>query len=237
MGHMETVSIIIPAYNEAKTLAELVRRIVRVRFPVDYEIILVDDHSQDRTPEIMRLLGQEYASGKIRVLHNDRNRGKGYSILRGLHHARGDIVVVQDADFEYAPSELPRLLEPILAKKTDVVFGSRFLGRHFPQGMAVPNFLANVFLTGLTNFLYGTRLTDMETCYKLVRRDLMGSLNLSAQRFDFEPEITAKLAKRKVTILELPIGFSGRTASEGKKIKVRDFFIALRVLWINRFGP
>lgn len=230
---MDKISIIIPAYNEAQTIAQLVKKIVEVRFPVDYEIILVDDHSQDRTHEIMQLLVKEDIPGRIKIFRNDQNRGKGYSILRGLEHAQGDIVVVQDADFEYAPSELPRLLEPILQKETDVVYGSRFLGRLFPQGMAFPNYIANRFLTWLTNLFFGTRLTDMETCYKLVRRSLMASLQLSAQRFDFEPEITVKLAKRKVKILELPIGFSGRTASEGKKIKARDFFIALRILVVN----
>jgi glycosyltransferase involved in cell wall biosynthesis len=232
---MDKLSIIIPAYNEAQTIGKLVEKIVEARFPVDYEIILVDDHSQDRTHEIIRLLSEKDIAGRIHVLRNDQNRGKGYSILRGLEHAQGDIVVVQDADFEYDPSELPRLLEPLLKKETDVVYGSRFLGKGIPQGMAFPNFIANRFLTCVTNLLFGTHLTDMETCYKLIRRGLMAALKLSAQRFDFEPEITAKLAKKKAKILELPICYHGRTASEGKKIKARDFFIALKVLVTNYF--
>jgi glycosyltransferase involved in cell wall biosynthesis len=233
---MDKLSIIIPAYNEAQTIGQLVEKIIRVPFSVDYEIVVVDDHSEDRTQAITQLLSERNTTGKIRVLRNDQNRGKGYSILRGLEHASGDIVVVQDADFEYDPFELPRLLEPILKKEADVVYGSRFLGKGIPQGMAFPNYVANRFLTSLTNFLFGTRLTDMETCYKLIRKNIMFSLSLSAQRFDFEPEITAKLAKSHVRILELPIQYSGRTASEGKKIKARDFFIALKVLFKNRLS-
>ncbi len=234
---MDKLSIIIPAYNEARTIGQLVEKICEVRFPVDYEIILVDDHSQDRTHEILQLLSEKDIAKRLQVFRNDQNRGKGYSILRGLEHAHGDIVVVQDADFEYDPFELPRLLEPILRKETDVVYGSRFLGKGFPQGMAFPNYIANRFLTCVTNLLFGLHLTDMETCYKLVRKSLMSSLQLSAQRFDFEPEITAKLSKKKAKILELPIHYNGRTASEGKKIKSRDFFIALKVLLINYFRP
>ncbi len=230
---MNKLSIIIPAYNEAQTIEQLVEKIVRVPFPVDYEVIVVDDHSEDRTHAITQLLSEKDTAGRIRVLRNDQNRGKGYSILRGLEHASGDILVVQDADFEYDPAELPRLLEPILKKEADAVYGSRFLEKGVPCGMAFPNYIANRFLTFLTNLLFGTRLTDMETCYKLIRKSLMLSLSLSAQRFDFEPEITAKLAKRNVKILELPIQYSGRTASEGKKIKARDFFIALNVLFKN----
>jgi glycosyltransferase involved in cell wall biosynthesis len=234
---MDKLSIIIPAYNEAQTLRQLVEKIGEVHFPVDYEIILVDDHSQDRTQEITQLLSRKDISRRIQVFRNEQNRGKGYSILRGLEHAQGDILVVQDADFEYDPSELPRLLEPILRKETDVVYGSRFLGKGFPHGMAFPNYIANRFLTWVTNLLFGIHLTDMETCYKLIRKDLMSALQLSAQRFDFEPEVTAKLAKRKATILELPIRYNGRTESEGKKIKSRDFFIALKVLFTNYFRP
>lgn len=232
---MEKLSIIIPAYNEAQTLHQLVKKIIAVHFPVDYEIILVDDHSQDRTHEIAQLLGRQVSVGRMKIMRNEENRGKGYSILRGLEQAQGDIVVVQDADFEYDPSELPRLLEPLLGGRAGVIYGSRFLGRGVPEGMAFPNYIANRFLTWITNLLYGTRLTDMETCYKIVPKDLMMSLGLSAHRFDFEPEITAKLAKQSVRIIELPIRYSGRTASEGKKIKARDFFIALKILFANRF--
>lgn len=234
---MGKLSIIIPAYNEAQTLRQLVEKITAVHFPVDYEIILVDDHSQDRTYEVAQLLSRQDSQRRITILRNEENRGKGYSILRGLEQAHGDVIVVQDADFEYDPTELPRLLEPILEGRAQVIYGSRFLAGGVPQGMAFPNFIANRFLTWVTNLLYGTRLTDMETCYKIVPRGLMTSLGLSARRFDFEPEITAKLAKKSVRIIELPIRYSGRTASEGKKIKARDFFIALKILFVSRFRP
>jgi len=234
---MTRLSIIIPAYNEAQTLRQLVEKITAVHFQIDYEIILVDDHSHDRTQEIAQILARQDISGRIKIFRNEENRGKGYSILRGLEQAQGDVVVVQDADFEYDPSELPRLIEPLLEERTQVVYGSRFLGGGVPKGMAFPNYIANRFLTWITNLLYGTRLTDMETCYKIVPKNLMLSLGLSACRFDFEPEITAKLSKKGVKITELPIGYNGRTASEGKKIKARDFFIALKILFASRFCP
>lgn len=231
---MKKISIIVPAYNEAPTIHELIKRILAVDFKIDYEIVIVDDCSRDQTPEIARLLGEKFA-GKIKVLRNEVNQGKGYSIQKGFQHASGDIVVVQDADFEYDPQEIPRLLRPILDGKTDVVYGSRFLGRGRPDGMAFPNYVANRFLTWLTNLLYGCNLTDMETCYKLVRREVLQSLNLTARRFDFEPEISSKLTLRKISILELPISYHGRTAAEGKKIKARDFFMAVEVLLKNRW--
>jgi len=232
---MEKLSILIPAYNEAPTLRRLVERVLAVRFPVPYEILLVDDCSQDKTYEIAELLSQEDPGRRIRVFRNEKNGGKGYSILRGLEHAQGDVAVVQDADFEYDPEDLPRLLEPLLKDTGEVVYGSRFLASGIPQGMAFPNYLANRFLTVFTNLLFGTRLTDMETCYKIIPVGLMRSLQLRARRFDFEPEVTSKLAKRGVRIVELPIRYAGRTASEGKKIKARDFFMAMQTLFQERW--
>lgn len=229
------LSIIIPAYNEAKTIRRLVEKIMAVNFGMESEIIIVDDHSRDRTYRIARILNQRDLSGRIRLFHNEVNQGKGYCIQKGFANATGDIVVVQDADFEYNPNEIPGLVKPILDGKTQVVYGSRFLGKGCPDGMAVPNFIANKFLTWLTNVIYGCRLTDMETCYKLVRREVLASLNLTAKRFDFEPEITSKLVLKKIPILELPISYHGRTVKEGKKIKARDFFIAVDVLFRNRF--
>jgi glycosyltransferase involved in cell wall biosynthesis len=234
MDLMKKISIIIPAYNEAPTIRQLVERILEVPFGIDYEIVIVDDHSQDQTHEIADALGRENL-GKIKILHNDVNRGKGYSIQKGFLQASGDVVVVQDADFEYDPNEIPRLLKPILEGSAEVVYGSRFLGKGKPNGMAFPNYVANRFLTWLTNCLYGCKLTDMETCYKLVKRDVLASLNLTARRFDFEPEITSKLTLRGISILEMPISYQGRTAAEGKKIKARDFFMAIEVLFKNRW--
>lgn len=206
-------------------------------FPTDFEVIIVDDHSKDRTYRIAKLLNERDLSKRIRLFRNDTNRGKGYSLQHGFQNVTGDIVVVQDADFEYDPAEIPGLMRPILEGRADVVYGSRFLGVLRPQGMALANCVANHFLTILTNVLYGARLTDMETCYKLIRADILKQLPLSAKRFDFEPEITSKLLKRKIRIHELPISYHGRTASEGKKIKARDFFIAIWVLLGSRFTP
>lgn len=233
--NVSKLSIIIPAYNEAKTIRQLVEKIWDVAFPVEYELIIVDDHSRDRTYRIIKILEEHDLTDRIKLFRNEVNRGKGHSITRALEHATGDIVVIQDADFEYDPGELPSLLEPLMDDPSlKVIYGSRFLNVSRPDGMAFPNFIANRFLTWMTNILYGGQLTDMETCYKLVRTDLLRSLKLSANRFDFEPEVTTKLLKRGIKIRELPISYHGRTASEGKKIKARDFFIAVWVLWANR---
>lgn len=230
------LSIIVPAYNEAKTIRRLIERIMEVPFPIDYEIIIVDDYSRDRTYHVAKILDRSDLKDQIRIFRNERNRGKGYCIRRGVQNSVGDIVMVQDADFEYDPHEIPKLLDPILRGEADVVYGSRFLLRSKPQGMAFASWVANRFLTWLTNFLYGSHLTDMETCYKLVRKEVLQNFELTAERFDFEPEITAKLLKQGKRILELPIGYHGRTYSAGKKIKARDFFIAIGVLIRNRIG-
>ncbi|MBU3759924.1 MAG: glycosyltransferase family 2 protein [Candidatus Omnitrophica bacterium] len=230
---MKKLSIIIPAYNEAPTIREILRRVMAVSFPLESEVVIVDDHSQDGTREITESMCSEFPGRTIRVLRNEKNRGKGLSIQRGLEVATGDVAVVQDADFEYDPAEIPKLLKPILEGDFDAVYGSRFLGVARPSGMALPNFIANKFLTWLTNLLYGCRLTDMETCYKVVRMDALRAIKLNADRFDFEPEITTKLVKRRLRLLEMPISYSGRTSGEGKKIKARDFFIAVKVLFRN----
>lgn len=232
---MTKLSIIIPAYNEAPTIREIVKKVLAVSFRVETEIIIIDDFSQDGTHALSEGLRADFPARSIRVLRNEKNRGKGLSIQRGLEVATGDIAVVQDADFEYDPAEIPKLLEPILQGRVSVVYGSRFLGVSRPSGMALPNYVANVFLTWMTNVLYGSRLTDMETCYKLVKMDALRSIRLNADRFDFEPELTTKLIKKKIQILEIPISYHGRTSGEGKKIKARDFFIALKVLFRNLF--
>lgn len=232
---MQKISIVIPVYNEALTISELVGKVLDVSFPIEREILIVDDCSNDGTDKVLEELSRRYAAEKIKIMRNEKNRGKGAIVIRGLEAACGDLVVVQDADFEYSPSELPRLIEPILKGEADAVYGSRFQGG-YPEGMAFPNYFANVFLTALTNILFGTRLSDMETCYKLLRRDIIASLKLKADRFEFEPEITSKLALTKRRIMEMPISYEGRTAAQGKKIKARDFFIALAVLFKNRFS-
>ncbi len=229
------LSVIIPAYNEAPTIEKLLGKVLAVSFAVPVEVVVIDDHSNDGTYELCERVKTQYPGREIKILRNEINRGKGLSIQRGLEVASGDIAVVQDADFEYDPAEIPGLLEPILQGKYSVVYGSRFLNSARPDGMALPNFLANKFLTWLTNIFYGASLTDMETCYKLIKMDVLRSLKLKADRFDFEPEVTTKIIKKKVAILELPISYHGRSAGEGKKIKARDFFIAIRVLLRNLF--
>jgi glycosyltransferase involved in cell wall biosynthesis len=233
---MIKLSIVIPAYNEAKTIRRLIEKILEVEFELPYEIIVVDDSSTDRTPRILRLLNEKKIPGVVRILRNAENRGKGYCLQRGFREAQGDVIIVQDADFEYDPQDIPSLLKPLKEGQADVVYGSRFLSRGWPRNMAMPNYVANRMLTWLTNFLFRSRLTDMETCYKVLRRSLLDSIPLRATRFDFEPEITGRLLKRGVRILEQPISYCGRSASDGKKIKAKDFFRAVAVLFQIRFS-
>ena len=224
------LSIVIPTYNEQKTIKELIRYVETVPYPVDYEIIVVDDCSIDRTYEREILLRLKDNHHHVKLFRNGSNQGKGASVRRGIGYATGDIVIIQDADTEYDPHDIPNVIEPILKGDADVVYGSRFLSQSRPEGMSFLSFIANKTLTWLTNFLYGTHLTDMETCYKAVRRSVVHDLALTARRFDFEPEITVLLAKKGVRIQEVPIHFRGRGYKEGKKVRAKDFFWALRVL-------
>jgi len=224
------LSIIIPTYNESTTIRELVSMVNAVHYPIEHEIIIVDDASIDRTHEKSAVLKRQSPLKNIRYFKNRFNQGKGYSVRRGIQRARGDFIVVQDADHEYNPEEIPQLLEPLLRGSADVVYGSRFIQKSRPKNMAFPNWIANIFLTKLTNWLYGLQLTDMETCYKVFRADVLKQVRLRANRFTFEPEVTALLARRKIRIAELPISYSGRTAKEGKKIKARDFVFAVLTL-------
>ncbi len=227
------LSIIIPTYNEAATIEDLIKYVQSVKYPVPHEIIIVDDASIDRTyeKEVLIRIKNRQEMNNIRLFRNRINRGKGFSIRKGIRRASGDIIIVQDADHEYDPHEIPKLLEPVLQGEQQVVYGSRFLGRPRPEGMAFPNWIANKFLTGLTNVLFGLRLTDMETCYKAFRAEIIKGLDLQANRFTFEPEVTALVARKKIHILELPITYRGRTAKEGKKIKAKDFFFAVLMLF------
>jgi glycosyltransferase involved in cell wall biosynthesis len=216
------LSIVIPAYNEEATLEEIVRRVERV--PVDKEIIVVDDSSVDDTP---RIAGRLEAEGRIRYLRHDRNQGKGAALRTGFAAARGDMVVVQDADLEYDPEELPALMAPILANKADVVFGSRFKGDGPHRVLYFWHSVANNLLTLASNMLTDLNLTDMETCYKVFRREVLQQIVLEENRFGFEPEITAKVAKAGCRVYEIGISYSGRTYAEGKKIGWRDGVAAL----------
>ncbi len=228
-----TVSVVVPAFNEIATVETLLRRVRSVR--LNWEIIVVDDGSTDGTRELLQELEAEGIVDHL-IFHPE-NRGKGAALRTGFAHATGDVVVVQDADLEYDPVEIPLLLEPILQGKADAVYGSRFLGGPHRVHLFW-HAVGNRFLTLLSNMLTDVNLTDMETCYKMVRRDLLRTLPLSSERFGFEPEITARLAQAGARIYELPISYHGRSYSEGKKIGWKDGVEALWcILKYNLMGP
>ncbi|HEX6086468.1 MAG TPA: glycosyltransferase [Thermoanaerobaculia bacterium] len=216
------LSVIVPCYNERATVAELLRRVREV--PIDKEIIVVDDQSKDGSRDIVANLAKEWP--EIRQIIQPVNQGKGAAIRRGIEEARGDIVLIQDADLEYDPEDYPKLVQPIIDGHADAVFGSRFEG--YPRRvMLFWHRMGNTFLTFLSNATTNLDLTDMETCYKVFRRDVIQSIKLQSNRFGIEPEITAKLAKRGYRIFEVPIAYYGRDYWEGKKINWKDGFSAL----------
>jgi glycosyltransferase involved in cell wall biosynthesis len=223
------LSVIIPVYNELKTINEILRR-VEATGMVD-EIIVVDDGSTDGSRELLAKINNQ---GIIKVIFHDHNQGKGKAVRTGIEKASGDLLLIQDADLEYDPREYPVLLRPIQEGIADVVFGSRFLGAG-RRPVLFWNMVANKILTLVTNILYNNILTDMETGYKLFRREIVGNMTLHAHGFEFEPEFTAKILKRKARIYEVPITFNPRDYSEGKKIKMKDAFIALWTLFKYRF--
>jgi hypothetical protein len=227
------LSVVIPVYNEARTVASIVERLRGVDLPL--EIIAVDDASTDGTGDLLSAL---HAAGRIDVLISQpANRGKGAAVRAGVDAATGDIIVVQDADLEYDPAELPRLIGPILGGKADAVFGSRFLGGDH-RVLYFWHSVGNGVLTLLSNMLTDLNLTDMETCYKAVRAPLLKSLVLTSDRFGFEPELTARLAQARARIWEVSISYAGRTYEEGKKIGWRDGVAALwHILRFNLFPP
>lgn len=219
------LSILIPVYNERATILEILKRVQAV--PYEKEIIVVDDGSTDGTRE---LLAQVQGAT---VLYHDRNRGKGTAIQTALAHATGDIVIIQDADLEYDPRDYRQLIAPIIEGRAKVVYGSRFLGPR--MAMFFWHMVANKALTLMTNILYDAILSDMETGYKAFRADVIKGIRLRSRRFDFEPEVTAKILKRGIRIFEVPISYYGREYSEGKKIGVKDGFVAIWTLLKYRF--
>lgn len=223
------LSIVIPVYNEKDTILEVLDRVRQVDLPK--EMIVVDDCSTDGTRELLESLPAE---SELQVVFQPENKGKGAALRRGFSAVSGDIVVIQDADLEYDPAEYPSLIEPILANKADVVYGSRFLGGPH-RVLFFWHSLGNRILTTLSNMLTDLNLTDMETCYKVFRAEILEKITLRENRFGFEPEFTAKVSKRKYRIFEVPISYSGRDYSEGKKIGWKDGVAALYFIFKYRF--
>ena len=223
------LSVVMPCYNERTTIEEIIRRVVAV--PLRIELIVVDDGSKDGTREILTKLSEEL---KFKLVFQTVNGGKGAALRRGFEEVTGDLVVIQDADLEYSPEEFPQLIEFIVQGRADVVYGSRFLGRH--RVFMFTHYAGNRFLTLVTNVLYNTMLSDMETCYKVMRTEVLRSLTLESNGFGIEPELTAKIFKRQYRVYEVPITYDGRGFEEGKKISWwRDGFVALWVLLKYRF--
>lgn len=223
------LSVVMPVYNERDTIEEIIGRVLRV--PIRTELIVVDDGSKDGTRDILKALADRH---RFRLILQDTNQGKGAALRRGFADVTGDLVVIQDADLEYSPEEYPELVELICQGRADVVYGSRFLGRH--RVFLFTHYLGNLLLTFLTNVLYNTMLSDMETCYKVMRVEVLRSMTLKSNGFGIEPELTAKIFKRGYRVYEVPITYDGRGYEEGKKITWRDGLVALWVLVKYRFS-
>ena len=229
----ELLSIVVPVYNEVRTVRSVIERLIAIDLPVAREIIVVNDGSTDGTREVLDRAGIRDPGSGIRVIHLEQNAGKGAAIRRGFSEAGGTIVAIQDADLELDPQQLSTLVAPILRGDADIVYGSRFLaGRPAAPWITIA---ANRALTTATNVLFGSSITDMETCYKIMRTEVARSLQLDANRFDIEPQITARVLRRGHRIHELPVKFEPRSRAQGKKIGWRDGVRALEVLFKERF--
>lgn len=228
---MNKISIIIPVYNEKNTLNQIIEKVQKASFcNLEKELIFIEDGSVDGSIEILKGLEQTY-----KVIYHDKNMGKGAAIRTGLKNATGDIIVIQDADLEYDPQDYDKLLPLLIENKADVVYGSRFLDNKATGSFMLTHYLGNIALTMVTNILYNITLTDMETCYKAFNAKFIKDIDIESNRFDFEPEITAKMIKKGARIKEVPISYFGRLHSEGKKITWKDGFQAIKALVKYRF--
>ncbi len=227
--HYGSLSVIVPVFNERNTVAEIIRRIRSVQLPISVEVIVVDDGSSDGSDKILSAL----QDSTVRVITHPVNRGKGAAVRSGIEAARGDLVLIQDADLEYDPDDWPRLLEPALKGKAKVVYGSRFTGER--KNMFPSHWVGNRLLTLVTNVLYQSTMSDMETCYKLFDRSVLQGIKIESDRFEFEPEITAKILRRGHRIYEVPISYAGREVADGKKISWKDGIGAMIALVKYRF--
>lgn len=218
------LSVIMPVYNEIKTIKEIIARVCAV--DIEKEMIIVDDFSSDGTREFLKTVDSgQWSANHIKVIFHEKNQGKGAAVRTGLERVAGDVAVIQDADLEYDPSDYVKLMEPIISGKADVVYGSRFLSLRY---IVLPwNYIANKVLNLVTNVLFFSSLTDMETCYKMFRTEIMKGISLKSRGFELEPEITAKILKKGIRITEVPVSYYSRKYSEGKKITWRDGFHAL----------
>jgi glycosyltransferase involved in cell wall biosynthesis len=229
------LSIVIPVFNEAATLQELVRRVIAAEVAAEKELILVDDGSTDGTRGLYEAIRAEYAGQTIRVILHDRNMGKGAALRTGFEQATGDVVLIQDADLEYDPADYGRLIAPIVAGRADVVYGSRFVGSQAHRVLFFWHYVGNRMLTIMSNAFTNLNLTDMETCYKVFRAEVLKKVRITSNRFEFEPEITAKVARHHFRVYEVGVSYAGRDYSEGKKITWRDGVKAIAAIVKFRF--
>jgi glycosyltransferase involved in cell wall biosynthesis len=220
------LSILVPVFNEERQLREVIPYLYETKYPIEREFIFIDDCSTDQSRSILRELQPQYG---YKLIEQPRNEGKGAAVIRGIQQATGDLIMIQDADFEYDPKDVPALLEPLIQDQADVVYGSRF--KKGPQVHRTYHYFVNRFLTILSNLLSGIYLTDMETCYKIFKADLVKSMRLTSKRFGIEVELTAYIAKTRARVFELPIHYYPRTRLQGKKINWKDGVAALGHLW------
>ncbi len=229
------LSVVMPVYDEKATLEEIVRRVMAVDMGMEKELVMVDDGSTDGTRDLYEGIISQYPEGAVKLFLHDKNQGKGAALRTGFANTTGDIVLVQDADLEYDPNDYHRLLKPILDGRADVVYGSRFVGSEEHRVLFFWHMVGNKLLTLISNALTNLNLTDMETCYKVFRAEVLKKITIRSNRFDFEPEITAKVAKSRCRIYEVGISYSGRDYEEGKKIGFKDAVQAVWTIFRYRF--